>query len=334
LLGRHAEAAACFDEALRVAPDSALAQFNKATHLLLMGDFAKGWPLYESRWRKPDQHGKRDFEAPLWLGESKIAGKTILLHAEQGLGDTIQFCRYVPMVEALGAKVVLEVPPSLKTLMTMLPGTRSLVARGEMLPLFDLHCPIMSLPLAFGTRLYTIPHNVPYLSATPQAADRWQSRLGPKHRPRIGLVWSGTQKHKNDQNRSLPLAALAPLLSLDMEFHALQKELRPDDRAYIAVGAPVAFHGDDLRDMNDTAGLTTAMDLVISVDTSVAHLAGALGKPVSILLPFTPDFRWLLTREDSPWYPSAWLIRQPAIGDWASVIGRVVDYVRMMPIGL
>jgi len=328
LLGRQEEAAACYDEAIRVQPDSAFAQFNKAVQLLLLGDFVQGWPLYESRWRKPDQRGNRYFAEPLWLGKQPISGKTILLHAEQGLGDTIQFCRYVPMVEALGAQVIFEVPSTLMTLMQSLPGKRQLVMRGDRLPPFELQCPLLSLPLAFGTTMSNVPCEVPYLSATPSAIARWQKILGAKQRPRIGMVWSGTPKHKNDVRRSMPFAALAPLLALGGEFHALQKELRAEDAAAIAAGAPMAFHGEALGDMDATAGLLMAMDVVISVDTSVAHLAGALGKTVWTLLPSAPDFRWHLTRRDSPWYPTMRLIRQPQIDQWPPVITQVMGMLQ------
>lgn len=316
-MGHYIEAGGLFSRALAVEPDSPLAQFNKSIQRLLFGNFEEGWQLYEARWNKPGVRSARDFTQPLWLGDAPLEGKTILLHAEQGLGDTIQFCRYVPMVEALGARVILEVQPALTTLMAALPGTRTAIAHGGQLPAFDLHCPLMSLPLAFGTTLATLPRTIPYLSAETAAA--WQQKLGPASRLRIGLAWSGSKKHAHDLHRSMTLNMLAPLWELGAEFHVLQNEVREQDLTTLA-DSPCQFHGEALTDMREAAGLIAAMDLVITVDTSLAHLAGALGKPVWILLPFAPDFRWLLDRSDTPWYPTAELLRQPAIGDWQTVV--------------
>ena len=261
--------------------------------------------------------------APLWLGDAPVAGKTVLLHAEQGLGDTIQFCRYAPRVAALGARVVLEVQRPLVDLMKTLAGPAAVVARGDALPDFDLHCPLLSLPLAFGTRLDTIPAEVPYLRAPPGATD-WDARLGAK-RPRIGLVWSGNPGHKRDRDRSIPFYALLPLLDLDATFVSLQKEVRPADAAVLKQTGTVIDAADALTTFSDTAALIAALDLLITVDTSVAHLAGALGKPVWVLLPQVPDWRWLLERDDSLWYPSARLFRQNDTRAWGPVIARVRD---------
>lgn len=252
-----------------------------------------------------------------------MANKTMLVCLEQGLGDFIQFVRYIPMIEAMGANVILEVHAALVPLIRTLNGSFKIITKGEALPDSDCYCPIMSLPLAFRTTLETIPNEVPYLSTIPQKQIEWQRRLGSKVRTRVGLAWSGTSDHKNDYNRSISLRHLSPLLDLDIEFHSLQKEIRADDEA-ILMNSPIHAHQEELLDFADTAALISELDLVISVDTSVAHLAGALGKPVWILLPYVPDFRWLLERSDSPWYPTARLFRQDRLGDWANVIDKVL----------
>ena len=323
-LGRHLEASINFNRALELEPESALAQFNKAMQRLLFGNFEEGWQLYESRWRKPGQLPDRELTQPLWLGQQDIRGKTILLHAEQGLGDSIQFCRYVPMVETLGARVILEVQAPLVRLMQTLPGTRTVIARGDALPAFDVQCPLMSLPLAFNTRLETIPNAVPYLAAPAHVLAKWQARLGATQRLRVGLAWSGSKKHQHDHLRSIVLETLAPLLALDAEFHVLQNDVRANDASFLAAHPQVRVHGEALHDMAEAAGLMAAMDVVIGVDTSLVHLAGAMAKPVWVMLPFAPDFRWLLERAESPWYPSATLLRQAEIGNWEPVVTQVV----------
>jgi Glycosyltransferase family 9 (heptosyltransferase) len=244
------------------------------------------------------------------------------------LGDTIQFCRYVPLVAARGARVILEVQRPLHEIMTNLAGATQVISKGDTLPDFDFHCPLLSLPLAFETRLETIPSTTAYLRAPDQTLNNWQARLGPKARPRIGLVWSGRPAHKNDQNRSISLRSLLPLLDIEATFVSLQKDVRSDDAAVLKKRIDVLHSGDALKDFSDTAALILQLDLVISVDTSVAHLAGALGEPVWILLPYNPDWRWLLDRDDSPWYPSARLFRQQQIGNWAGVIDQVKNELR------
>jgi hypothetical protein len=246
-----------------------------------------------------------------------------MLHSEQGFGDTIQFCRYVPLVAARNARVILEVENPLQELMSSLAGTTQIIIKGNALPDFDLQCPLLSLPLALGTRLETIPAATPYLRAPEEALKNWQGRLGPKARPRIGLAWSGNPKHKNDKNRSISLRSLLPLLDIEATFVSLQKGVRPDDSMVLREHDDILDFGDTVKDFSDIAALISHMDLVISVDTSVAHLAGALAKPVWILLPFIPDWRWLLDRDDSPWYPTARLFRQDDTRGWDSVIMRV-----------
>ncbi len=325
------EAHADFARALALKPDYAPAHWNMAMLKLLLGEYEEGWKHYEWRWLDWEKEFARNLPQPLWLGDTPIAGKTLLVYPEQGYGDFIQFCRYLPMLDALGAKVVVEVPPALLPLVSTLQGSFTLVPSGQPLPAFDLQCPIMSLPLAFRTTVDTIPANVPYLFADPARLQVWRLRLGPKARMRVGITWSGNPTHKNDLNRSIPARLLAPLLALPVDFHALQKDVRPEDAAALAQYANVQVHSADLGDFADTAALAQEMDLVISVDTSVAHVAGALGRPVWLLLPFNPDYRWLLGRSDSPWYPTATLFRQPVIGDWASAISQVAARLQARP---
>lgn len=323
---RHEDALASYERALALQPGHAGAHWNEGLCRLLLGDLAGGWRKYEWRWQRSTfSSERRDFGPPQWRGDQSIAGKTVLLHAEQGLGDTLQFCRYASLVAAQGATVVLEVQPPLQSLLQSLPGTAQVLAKGQPLPDFDFHCPLLSLPMAFDTRVETVPAQVPYLQAPANRVAHWRERLGPAAGPRAGLVWSGQPKHRNDHNRSLAASALAPLLGGRIQFVSLQKEVRERDRGFLDRHGEILDFGAELADFADTAGLIEALDLVIAVDTSVAHLAGALGKPVWVLLPFTPDWRWLLHREDSPWYPTARLFRQPAVADWGSVIRRVAE---------
>ena len=321
-MNRLGEALSAFDRALAISPDHAHARWNRAQVLLLAGDFARGWPEHE--WRLASNPVlQRRFDKPLWLGDAPIKGKTVLLHAEQGLGDTIQFCRYAPMLAERGARVVLEVQRPLAELMRTLGGAIEVVPRGEPLPAFDLHCPLLSLPLAFKTDAATIPAQAPYLRAPAGAVD-WHSRLGTK-RPRIGLVWSGNPGHKRDAARSIPFYALMPLLDLDATFVSLQKDVRASDATVLKPSGKVIDVAESLTSFAETASLIAALDLVISVDTSVAHLAGALGKPLWLLLPQVPDWRWLMNRDDSPWYTTARLFRQDDKRAWGPVIARVRD---------
>ncbi len=328
VLGQFAQALVSFERAVALRPDYAEAQWNSAYTHLLLGDLAMGLPLLEWRWRARNRSADdRHQEIPLWLGQTDLAGKTILLYAEQGYGDTLQFCRYASLLAARGAKVVLEVQPSLKSLLASLAGAPAVLATGERLPAVDYRCPLLSLPLAMHTDADTIPGGVPYLGVDPALAAAWQAKLGARRAPlRIGLAWSGSGAHENDRNRSLSLAMLlAAFDGADVECFSLQKDVRADDRAALEADDRIRHFGDELRDFADTAALVAAMDLVISVDTSVAHLAGALAKPVWLLLPFPPDWRWLLDRDDSPWYPTARLFRQPHHGDWATPLRRVAD---------
>jgi tetratricopeptide (TPR) repeat protein len=323
-LRRFDEALRDYDRAIALSPQLADAHWNKALLHLVRGNYEDGWRLYEWRWQGPQKDEVRSFAQPLWLGREPLQGRRILLHAEAGLGDTIQFCRYAPLVSALGAQVALEVQAPLQSLLATLKGAHRLVRRGDPLPEFDLHCPLLSLPLALKTTVAAIPAAVPYLFADPQKVNDWRLRLGAAARPRVGLAWSGSALYSNDRERSMPAGLLAELLSLPVEFHVLQKEVRPDDLATLQRLGRVQWHGERLHEFSDTAALVELMDLVVSVDTSVAHLAGALGKEVWILLPFNPDHRWLLDRSDSPWYPTATLLRQSRPGDWPGVVTEAV----------
>jgi tetratricopeptide (TPR) repeat protein len=322
-LKRFDEALASYNRAIALRPDYADAHFLRGLASLVSGDFERGWIEYEWRHTAPSARNKaRDFPQPLWLGEDDIAGKTILLHSEQGFGDTIQFCRYVPLVAARHARVVMEVEEPLCELMTGLAGTTQIIANGDPLPDFDFQCPLPSLPLAFKTRLETIPSSARYLQVPKQALEYWGALLGTKRSLRIGLAWAGNPKHVRDKERSMRLRNLLPLLDIDATFVSLQKDVRAGDEETLA-SCNLLRLGEELEDYSDTAALISQLDLVISVDTSVAHLAGALGKPVWILLTHAPDWRWLLNRDDSPWYPSARLFRQHETREWGSVTMRV-----------
>ncbi|MEO8223708.1 MAG: tetratricopeptide repeat protein [Gammaproteobacteria bacterium] len=322
--GRVDLALASFDRALALAPDLPAAHWNKAIALLLTGDYAAGWPLYEWRWQAlGPRYTRQTFAQPLWLGKPALAGRTLLLHHEQGLGDTLQMLRYVPQLAGGGARVLLQVPTALARIAATVSGVAQVFTEDEALPHFDLHCPLMSLPLACQTTLASIQNEVPYLAVAEAVRSTWGEALGARRGLRIGLAWSGASGHRNDRQRSLALPMLLPLLDLPVEFHSLQREYRDGDSAAIAGTGRLQEHSAQLGDLADTAGLIEQLDLVITVDTAVAHLAGALGRDTWLLLPFAPDYRWLLDRDDSPWYPTMRLFRQPAPGDWATVLARV-----------
>jgi tetratricopeptide (TPR) repeat protein len=319
-MGRHGEALSSYKDALALQPDDADAHWGTAINRLRAGDLKTGWVEHEWRWKlRFLQARHRQFKQPLWIGAEPIDGKVLVLHNEQGFGDALQFCRYVPLIAARGARVVLEIDGSLKELLSGLGGVSHCISKGETLPDFDFHCPLTSLPLAFDTTLDTIPSAVPYLSVSAHATD-WGTRLPSQNLPRIGLVWSGNPDHKNDRNRSMPLKSLLPLLEVEAQFVSLQKNIHPSDEVVLRERSDILHLGPELQSFVDTAALIERLDLVISVDTSVAHLAGALGRPVWILLPYVPDWRWLIDREDSPWYPTARLFRQSQTREWHSVV--------------
>jgi tetratricopeptide (TPR) repeat protein len=329
--GQSAEAIASYRRAQELQPEFAAALWNEGVAHLRQGDFATGWPLFEWRHRAlGTRRLVREYREPLWLGAGPVAGRTILVHHEQGLGDTIQMLRYVPELAARGARVVIQVPGALAELARSLPGNAVVVEEGLALPSFDLQCPMMSLPLAFGTAVGTIPARVPYLAATAAARDEWADLLGPAGARRIGLAWSGSPGHQGDRLRSIPLPLLAALFDRPSEFHSLQREYREADRGPLAA-LGLRDWSSRLATLADTAALVSHMDLVITVDTAVAHLAGALGKPVWLLLPFSADYRWLSGRTDSPWYPTMRLFRQATAGDWPGVVRRVAGALGAAP---
>jgi tetratricopeptide (TPR) repeat protein len=331
-LGRHVEASSSYDRAIALQGDLAEAHFARAIGLLQLGDFGNGWREYEWRWKSPGTAAMlsepRTFSQALWLGDFPLAGRTILLHGEQGLGDRIQFCRYVAGVAALGARVILEVPEVLAGLLGRLPGVGELVVAGSALPQFDCHCPLMSLPLAFASRLETIPATVPYLEADPAVTARWRARLGPRTRPRVGLAWSGNPKNANDRNRSIPLATLIARLPRGFDYVSLHREVRESDAVLLQASKVIGDFRAEQSDFSDAAALCELMDVVISADTSLAHLSGALGRPTWMPLAFNADWRWLVGRADSPWYPTVKLYRQTQLGDWDAVLQRVAQDLR------
>jgi len=327
-IGRPDLAARAYRDAMRLDPDATEAQNNLAMALLLQGDYAEGWRVHEKRWLS--RHLKptlRGFEQPLWTGE--LGATRLLIHADQGLGDTLQFCRYLPLIDRRH-RIVLEVQPPLADFMRQLPGVEAVVARGEPLPDFDAHCPIMSLPFVFGTELDTIPNQTPYLRADPVKVAGWAKRMKPAKGLRVGLVWAGgARPHQPElepvnRRRSMSLATLAPLAQTrGVSFVSLQKGPPALEAQAPPQGMALFDFTDDLHDFTDTAALVETLDLVISVDTAVAHLAGAMGKPVWLLNRFDSDWRWLRAGGTTPWYPSMRLFRQPCLGDWQSVMAAV-----------
>lgn len=333
-LGRYDDAIASSEHALKLDPEHADAKVNLALTLLTLGQMERAWPLYEARWQGALADPARHQSIPRWSGKEQVRDKCILLWAEQGFGDTIQFSRYALAVAAVAGEVVLEVPAELAQLMTTLTGGTGvgeggsilIVERGETLPPVDYQLPLMSTSLILNTRLDNIPAQTAYLQADPIKQAHWQAALGARQRPRIGIVCAGNGGNQRDATRSLPLAACAPLFEqVDADFYLLQPALRQSDYAYLQQAKVPALHwpGRELQAFDDTSALIAELDLVISVDTAVAHLAGAMGVPVWILLSELVDWRWFLQRSDSPWYPSARLWRQHQSGDWDEVIAGV-----------
>ncbi|MBU6459225.1 MAG: hypothetical protein KGQ48_17070 [Bradyrhizobium sp.] len=322
---RHAEAERTYRQVQAIDPGNPEPDWNLSLLYMLTGNFEVGWAMREARWNRANPGVYPEFPVPRWFGGDNIAGKTIVICADEGLGDTIQFARYVPMVAALGARVILVVDPPAHALLSGLQGVSQCVRKDiGPSPPFDLHCPMSGLPLAFGTRLDTIPPGMAYLPPLPEGRLRaWEDRLGPRSRLRVGLVWSGNPVHSNDHNRSTSLRTFAPILDLDATFLSLQKDPRPDDLALLRERTGIVDLTADLTDFVETAALLSCLDVVITVDTSVAHLAAALGRPTWILLPYDPDYRWLLDRDDSPWYPTARLFRQNEKRDYTIVLDRV-----------
>jgi tetratricopeptide (TPR) repeat protein len=321
------EAIAAFRKAIAVQPDDPAAHIHLSGVLLLTGNFSDGWDEYEWRLIKGTDRPDSKFTKPRWTRQDPT-GKRILLHSEQGAGDLIQFCRLCTILNQRGAHTILGCPPHLLRLFRSLQGVSQLVGDVPDDMEFDYHCYLLSLPLVLGLRLETIPANVPYLRADPALLEQWRANLAPLgQRRKIGLVWGGNPMHTNDHNRSIPLASFAPLAEIDdAVFVSLQKG--GPARQPPPTGLELFDRTTELSDYADTAALIANLDLVISADTSVAHLAGAMGKPVWTLIPFYPDLRWLLDRPDSPWYPTMRLFRQTRPLDWQTPIRAIVDSLR------
>jgi tetratricopeptide (TPR) repeat protein len=332
-VGRLDAALSSYSQAVLIQPDFAEAQYNRSLALLLSGDYENGWLNYEWRWENAARlslNDERTFSQPLWLGEESVAGKRLLLYSEQGLGDALQFCRFARSVADRGATVILEVQAPLASLLATVEGVSRVIVEGSPRPEVDYRCPLLSLPLALKTTIDTIPAATPYLRSDAAKVARWRTRLGERGRPRIGLTWSGNSKQGNDHNRSIRLAEWIDHLPRELQYFCLQKEIRPADEEILAANPWISRAEVEFHDFSDTAALCECLDLVISVCTSIAHLSGALGRPTWVLLPFNPDWRWLLDRNDSPWYPTAKLYRQQASGDWKGVFARVAADLRKM----
>jgi tetratricopeptide (TPR) repeat protein len=323
-LQRFSEALADYDEALRVDPDNPNHHWNRGLALLRTGDLKNGWRDYEWRLKKPDTMARLPkFSQPAWNGREALTGKRILLFPEQGLGDTIQFSRFTSLIARDAEEVILQVQPPLKTLLSSLSDVSHVVGLDEPLPPYDLHFPLLSLPAALNVGLEDIPTHTPGLKANPQRVEKWQSRIGLSEALTVAVAWAGNPDFIDDRNRSIGLQQISPLFEAPACFLSIQKVLRPGDAELLKSTPNVVHLGDEIQDFDDTAAIMSLVDLVISSDTSVVHLAGALDRPIWVLLQFASDWRWLVGREDCPWYPSARLFRQPQIGDWRSVIERV-----------
>lgn len=324
-LNRPVEALLQYRTARSIEPDDAQLEVNEGLILIAMGDWKAGWAQCERRRVMPPGFDEEAFAdvLPRWRGETDIRGKTLWVQAEQGLGDTLQFVRFMPLLAERGARIVLRVQPSLGKLLADYPGVDRLITFHDEPGDVDLYCMLMSLPAILGITLDNLPAPVPYLHASPEYRMIWQALLGPrKRRPRIGIAWSGGQQLPL---RSMPLATLQPLLARqEFEFHVLQKDILEADRNWLAAHPELIDHSAELQDFSDTAALVSLMDLVVTIDTSIAHLAGALARPTWIMLPLNADAKWLLDRSDSPWYPTARLFRQKRLRDWTTVVAEVL----------
>lgn len=319
------EAFKIYERLETVAPGNPDVELNLSLLLLLTGNLGKGFQANEAKWKAQVRLAYPSFAEPRWSGEESIKGKTVLIYAEEGLGDTLQFARYVPMVAALGAQIILVAGSPARGLLASLPGVSACLPTPLSQPVaFDFHCPISSLPRIFRTELNTIPVGLPYRDLLPKSRlDAWQDRIGLHRKMKIGLAWSGNPDHKNDHNRSISLDALSGLLEVEATFFSLQKDPRPSDKAFLSERSDIVDFTDGFSDFIETGALISCLDLVITVDTSIAHLAAGLGKRTWILLPYAPDHRWLLDRDDSPWYPTVRLFRQDESEDYANVLSRV-----------
>ena len=325
-LGEYSQAFFCYEEALARKPDCAVAHTNLALALLRRGEYRRGWSEYEWRGQRRDLTGQsRQYAKPLWDG-TRLHGATVLIHAEQGFGDAIQLVRYAPMVAARGGLVIIECHPQLVSLFSQIAGVQAVCHFGSELPPYDCHLPMFSLPRVFQTTLETIPRQVPYLTVAPERAAHWRMRLSAVNEFKVGLVWAGSKQHRNDAFRSLQLADLYPILNMrTVSLFSLQVGPAQTDLAASPWRDQITDLTGEIRDFADTAAVIEQLDLVISADTAVAHLSGALGKPIWTLLPYVPDWRWLLEREDSPWYPTMRLFRQTERGSWAGPVARIAS---------
>jgi len=327
--GKFTEGVAAFERSLELDPRNAIAHDGLGATLLMLGDLLRGFREWEWRWLKPGYEAARFPHVPRWDG-SDLTGKRILLLVEQGYGDVFQFCRYAPLLKARGATVLMEVVADIHRLMTTVPGVDQLVIAGLSAPPVDLATPLLSVPLWYGTTVETIPAQVPYLTADARLVESYQAKyFRADQNLKVGLVWAGRPTHANDHHRSLPLSTLAPLAEIPgITFYSLQKGDASRQLANPPMGMKIVDLSQSLVDFNWTAAAIAGLDLVITVDTAVCHLAGAMGKPVWVMVPFIPDWRWLLDREDSPWYPTMRLFRQKSRGDWGPVVRRVAESLR------
>jgi len=329
-LQRVDESVQDYESIISLDPNHRIAKQNKSLALLLGGRFSEGWKYYEYRWkRKSFTFHECTFAAELSQNPDGLKGKTILLQGEQGFGDNIQFCRYAKLLANLGANVILEVLPPLVSLLKNVEGVSAVIPIGEKLPVVDYGSPLLSTPLAFKTDLSNIPSEKQYVFAEPEKIAQWEKRLGPKTKPRIGISWSSVSGFKGDDTRSMTLSELIQLLDFNQyEYICLQKEIKESDLELFKKTPQIRFYGEDLTDFSETAALMTNLDLIISTCTSIPHLSAALGKPTWLLLAHTPDWRWLLDRDDTPWYPTMRLFRQEHSGNWSGVIQHVKSELR------
>ncbi|HJT77893.1 MAG TPA: tetratricopeptide repeat protein, partial [Gemmataceae bacterium] len=327
--GRFEEALNCFEKALQLNPEYADAHWNRSLLRLALGDFERGWPEYEWRWQLKD-FARRGFSQPQWDG-APLEGRTVLLHSEQGLGDTLQFVRYAPLIRQRGGKILLECQGPLVRLLSGLPNIDRVIPKGQSLPPFDVHAPLLGLPTIFATTLATVPAAVPYVRPDPKLVEQWRPEIEALPGFKVGIAWQGSTQYRGDRWRSMPLARFAPVAAVPgVTLVSLQKgfgseQLRDVPFPVLDLAARL---DEKAGPFMDTAAVMQCLDLVITSDTAIVHLAGALGVPVWVALPFVPDWRWLLGRDDSPWYPTMRLFRQTKPGDWDEVFGRIAAALR------
>ena len=331
--GRAREALQVLDMLVAHAPGDLEMRFDLAEVLLLLGDFERGWQEYQHRYSLGHTtHMDRKVQKPLWDGRL-LRKKTLLVHDEQGFGDTFQFLRLLPAVkERSKARIVLQIRPEQQSFAKRMPGVDRVILQGELPPAFDMHCHLMTLPMAMEMQISDLPGKIPYLAVSPSRLRKWQKRLADLPRPIVGLVWAGRPSHLNDVNRSMTLDQLGPLGMDGVSFVSIQKGEGAKQADTPPAGMNMVNLSDEIEDFEDTAAILTVIDLLISVDSSPVHLAGALDRPAWVMLPFVPDWRWFLDRDDSPWYPSLRLFRQSRRGDWSDVVARMAAELRKMAV--